>query len=249
MLFCLPALMYFLGKLWPGEPGSKQLQEDRQATETRQLPNYLSLDKSPLSGIMTGSLLILYAGYLAIENASEQGLSFLDLNYINFLLLGFCLLLHGSLDRFSEAVQAAVGGASGIIIQFPLYAGIMGLIKYGGLVEIFSYFFLQISDARSLPVFTFLSAGLVNFFVPSGGGQWAVQGPIMLQAAESLQVAPEKVIMALAYGDGLTNMLQPFWALPLLGITRLQARDILPYTAILLLAGLLIYSAVLWFVW
>jgi len=88
----------------------------------------------------------------------------------------------------------------------------------------------------------------VNFFVPSGGGQWAVQAPIILQSAYELGVSFEKTIMAFVYGDQLTNMLQPFWALPLLGITELKARQILPYTILIMLGGLFIFLlGIIWF--
>ena len=104
-----------------------------------------------------------------------------------------------------------------------------------------SNFFVSISNETSFPIFTFISAGLINIFVPSGGGQWAIQGPIIIEAASQLGVSISKSIMALAYGDQLTNMLQPFWALPLLGITGLKAKEILPYTLILLIAGTVIF--------
>ena len=102
-------------------------------------------------------------------------------------------------------------------------------------------FFVNISNETTFPIFTFISAGIINIFVPSGGGQWAVQGPIIVDAATQLGVSIPKSVMALAYGDQLTNMLQPFWALPLLGITGLKAKEILPYTLILLLAGTVIF--------
>ena len=88
-----------------------------------------------------------------------------------------------------------------------------------------------------------LSGGLVNIFVPSGGGQWAVQGIIVLQSAVDLNLPIAKSIMALVYGDQLTNMLQPFWALPLLGITQLKAKEILPYSLVLFCIGLIIFTA------
>ena len=97
------------------------------------------------------------------------------------------------------------------------------------MVEMLSTFFVNISNETTFPVFTFLSAGIVNIFVPSGGGQWAVQGPIIIEAANQLALSIPKSVMALAYGDQITNMLQPFWALPLLGITGLKASEILPY--------------------
>ena len=90
---------------------------------------------------------------------------------------------------------------------------------------------------QTLPVLTFLSAGVVNLFVPSGGGQWAVQGPIAMQAAIDAGVSPAKMVMAVAYGDQLTNMLQPFWALPVLAITGVKARDIVGYTALVMVVA------------
>ena len=169
------------------------------------------------------------------------GLSFINLNYINFLLFGLGILLHTSFFKFTNAVQEAIGGSVGIIIQFPLYAGIMGIMKYSGLGVEVSQAFVSISNTTTLPIFSFLSAGLVNIFVPSGGGQWAVQGPILMDAAQTLNVSVPKTIMALSYGDQMTNMLQPFWALPLLGITKLKAKDILPYSALIMLVGMLIF--------
>ena len=117
----------------------------------------------------------------------------------------------------------------------------MGIMSSSGLVQIFSDFFVSISDQVTFPIYTFFSAGIVNVFVPSGGGQWGVQGPIIMKSALELGVSPQKAIMALAYGDQLTNMLQPFWALPLLGITGLKARSILPYTVALMGVGTVIY--------
>ena len=118
-------------------------------------------------------------------------------------------------------------------------------MQSSGLIAVISNWFIHISTPNTLPLFTFFSAGLVNLFVPSGGGQWAIQGPIILEAATQLGVPLNKMILALAYGDQLTNMLQPFWALPLLSITGLQAKDILPYTLILFLVGLVIFIGVL----
>ena len=95
----------------------------------------------------------------------------------------------------------------------------------------------QSSSTTTLPLFTFVSAGIVNIFVPSGGGQWAVQGPIALTAGIDANVPVGKMIMSVAYGDQLTNMLQPFWALPLLAITGVKAKDIVGYTALLMVVA------------
>ena len=130
-----------------------------------------------------------------------------------------------------------------VLYAFEDFVGIMGIMTATGMVGQIADFFASIATKTTMPVVTFFSAGLVNIFVPSGGGQWAIQGPIVLEAALKLNVPIPKAIMALAYGDQITNMLQPFWALPLLGITKLKAKEILPYTLILMLVGSVIYIA------
>ena len=162
-------------------------------------------------------------------------------NMLNFFMLGLALILHGNFRNFLLAVEEAIGDTSGILIQFPLYFGIMGIMGNSGMIGSISDFFVSISNTTTLPIFTFISGGLVNIFVPSGGGQWAVQGPLVLESALQLKVPLPKAVMALAYGDQITNMLQPFWALPLLGITKLKAREILPYTLIFMFVGTVIY--------
>jgi short-chain fatty acids transporter len=113
----------------------------------------------------------------------------------------------------------------------------MVMMTVSGLMAMISDFAAAHSTSETLPLFTFFSAGIVNFLVPSGGGQWGVQGPIALQAGAAAGVAPSEMIMSVAYGDQLTNMLQPFWALPLLAITGIKARDIVGYTAIVMVAA------------
>ncbi|MGB1572767.1 MAG: TIGR00366 family protein, partial [Flavobacteriales bacterium] len=135
------------------------------------------------------------------------------------------------------SIDAAIGGTSGILIQFPLYFGIMGIMSGTGLVEALSMAMVRLSTPATFELWTLMSAGIVNIFVPSGGGQWAVQGPLLLRAALDLGVPLDRTVLAMAYGDELTNMLQPFWALPLLGITGLAAKDILPYTLRFMAAG------------
>ena len=112
-----------------------------------------------------------------------------------------------------------------------------------GLVDIFANFFVSFSSEQTYPILTMISGGIVNIFVPSGGGQWAIQGPIIIEAiqASNFNISIEKSVMALAYGDQITNMLQPFWALPLLAITGLKAKEILPYTLILFFIGTIIF--------
>ena len=166
----------------------------------------------------------------------------LNLNIVNFIFLMLGVLLHKTPRSLINAFSEATKGAAGIILQFPLYAGIMGMMTGASeagvsLAGIISNFFVSISNEKTFPLFSFLSAGIVNIFVPSGGGQWAVQGPIMMPAGQLIGVDPAKTAMAIAYGDSWTNMIQPFWALPALGIAKLGARDIMGYTLIVLVVS------------
>jgi short-chain fatty acids transporter len=185
-------------------------------------------------------LIVLFSGL-------KQGDS-LDINKINWIFLFLAILLHQTPRKFLIALQESFGFASGIAIQFPFYAGIMGLMQYSGLADLISEIFVGFSTASTLPLWTFLSGGIVNFFIPSGGGQWVVQGPIMLKAAKELGSDPAKVSMALAWGDAWTNLVQPFWALPILALAKLRLKDIMGYCLIFtLFSGVLISFLFLWF--
>jgi short-chain fatty acids transporter len=239
LLIALPLSMYYLGKR--SQPSTYQLAENSSFEHSEAISGAERLDHAKGLAYLFGGIILCYAFYKAIIKPDTISLSFLNPNYINLFLLGLGILLHGSFYKYLKGVDAAISGASGILIQFPLYFGIMGIMKYSGMVSILSDFFVQISNETTFPIFTFISAGIVNVFVPSGGGQWGVQGPIIIEAANQLDVPYWKAVMALAYGDQTTNMLQPFWALPLLGITGLKAKEILPYTLILFLIGSLIF--------
>jgi len=164
----------------------------------------------------------------------ENGVGAWGLDSVNLLFLGLGILAHPSPKSYVDAVVEGTKGAAGIILQFPFYFGILGLLKASGLIHQVAEFFVSMSSEATFPIFAFLSAGLVNFFVPSGGGQWAVQGQVVVEAAHSLGVDLETAIVAFSWGDAWTNMLQPFWALPLLGIMGLEARDIIGYTALVM---------------
>ena len=177
---------------------------------------------------------------------ARTGITQLDPNALNLMFLTAGLILHGTVHRYLAAVSEAVSGASGIVLQFPFYAGIMGVMRATGLGATFATALTDVASPATYGVITLISAGVINLFVPSGGGQWAVQGPIAVEASSALGVPFERAVMSVAYGDQLTNMLQPFWALPLLAITGVKARDIIGYTAIVMIAGFLWMSACLY---
>tara|TARA_R110002124_G_scaffold192970_2_gene360198 strand:- start:23782 stop:24681 length:900 start_codon:yes stop_codon:yes gene_type:complete len=171
----------------------------------------------------------------------------LNLNIVNFMFLFIAIILHQTPKRLLASLNEAVKGGAGIVIQFPFYAGIMSVMTASGLAASISAGFVSIATAESLPFWSFLSAGLVNIFVPSGGGQWAVQAPVMLPAAQELGADIPRVAMAVAWGDAWTNLLQPFWALPVLAIAGLKAKDIMGYCLMLLIiTGIIISVGLTW---
>ncbi|MFS0823175.1 short-chain fatty acid transporter [Bacillus sp. 1P02SD] len=159
----------------------------------------------------------------------------LNINIVNFIFLFLGILLHKTPKQFLDTVTNGVKNAGGIIIQFPFYAGIMGMVTLSGLSQEIALWFVSFANAQTLPFFSFLSGGLINVFVPSGGGQWAVQGPIMIEAASKINADLAQTAVGVAWGDAWTNMIQPFWALPALAIAGLHIRDIMGFCVMILL--------------
>jgi short-chain fatty acids transporter len=201
------------------------------------------LENSWVVSVLIGGFGLIFVIYHFMTNGFK-----LDLNIVNFTFLFLGILLHFRPRHFLQAVQNAVKGASGIIIQFPFYAGIMGIMVSSGLAEKISQWFVSIANEVTFPLLAFISAGIVNVFVPSGGGQWAVQAHIMLQAGADLGIAPQVTAMAVAWGDAWTNLIQPFWALPALAIAGLKAKDIMGFCLInLFVTGIIIGGVFLLF--
>lgn len=197
------------------------------------------IDASRILTLLVGLALV---AYLVIHYV-QGGTASLDI--VNWTFLALIFLLVRNPFELIALIKNAASNVGEILLQFPLYAGIMGIMSTTGLITIFSDFVVSVATPATFGVLAFLSAGVVNFFVPSGGGQFAVQGPVMLDAAERLGVDPSVAIMAIAYGDQWTNMIQPFWALPVLAIAALKMRDILGYTMVTLIASGLVFAATL----
>ena len=197
------------------------------------------LDASRVPTLVVGLAL---AGYLVLHFA-EGGTVTLDV--VNWMFLGLIFLLARNAFEVMALIKNAAANVGDILLQFPLYAGIMEMMAATGLIQVLSDSVVAVATPQTLGLLAFLSAGLVNFFVPSGGGQVAVQAPILLDAGARLDVDPAVVIMAISYGDQWTNMIQPFWALPLLAIAGLKIRDILGYTTVVLVVSGLVFGATL----
>ncbi len=195
------------------------------------------LNDSPVLGIAAGLLGLSYSMIYFIGGGS------IDLNSVNFLFLMLAFLLFARPSRFITAVAEGVKTVGGVIVQYPFYAGIMAILVGSGLVVTFSELFTAISTPHTLPLWAFISAGLINLLIPSGGGQFAVQGPVVIEAANAIGASPAATAMAVSVGDQWTNMLQPFFLLPVLALSKLKLTDVLGYTIIMLFFTGVIFTA------
>ena len=217
-------------KLLKNKCKTKNINEINSFAQRIENNRYLSF----LTGIsLIGYIFLIY---------SEKGF-FLDLNIVSWTFLSIGLLLANSPIHYVKLVNNAALTVGPIILQYPFYAGIMGIMADTGLIKILADGIASVATSETLGFFSFLSGGLVNMFIPSGGGQWAVQGPIMIQAAETLNVQPYVIVLGVAYGDQWTNMIQPFWTIPLLAIAGLHMRQIMGYTFVIFIVTGVIYGS------
>jgi short-chain fatty acids transporter len=167
---------------------------------------------------------------------AAEPLNALNLNILNlaFLLLGF--LLHGTPARLMRAVQEATPAVWGVILQFPFYAGIAGVIIATHLNERVAGLFVRMSTPATFPALVATYSAVLGVFVPSGGSKWVIEAPYVMEAAHTMKVHLGWVVSAYDLGEALANLLQPFWMLPVLGLFKLGARDVMGYTIVVFLA-------------
>ena len=192
------------------------------------------LEHSPL---LSWCVVALGGAYLARYFwQADEPLNALNLNILNlaFLLLGF--LLHGTPARLMRAVQDATPAVWGVILQFPFYAGIAGIITATHLNEQVASLFVRISTPATFPSLVALYSAVLGVFVPSGGSKWVIEAPYVMAAAHTLKVHLGWIVASYDLGEALANLLQPFWMLPILGLFKLGARDVMGYTIVVFLA-------------
>lgn len=218
----------------------KDSNQPEQVSNNIETPAQKLENMRALSSIL-GLALLLYIAY----SYYQKGF-FLTLDIVNWSFVGAGLLLARSPLHYVRLIENASATVGPIILQYPFYAGILGMMIGTGLVTVISDWFVSAATAETLGIGAFLSAGLVNLFIPSGGGQWAVQGPIFIEAANQLQVDHSVIVLAIAYGDQWTNMIQPFWTIPLLAIAGLHLRQIMAYTVmVFIVTGVIFISGLL----
>ena len=161
-----------------------------------------------------------------------QGYEKITINTVNFAFLTAGILFHRSPASVLKAAAESASFIYNIVLQFPFYSGMYGIIKGSGLSDVIGNAFVRIATPKTLPLIVYWYSGIVNYFVPSGGSKWAVEAPYIAQAAQKLGVAYDQIVVSYAWGDMMTDLLQPFWAIPLLAAAGIEFKEILGYEAI-----------------
>jgi short-chain fatty acids transporter len=202
------------------------------------------LEYFPLLSIVIG---LVGFGYLARVLAARGPLAALDLNSYNFLFLMAGLLLHWRPRSFTRAVNRAVPATSGVLIQFPFYGGIFGIVTMSPIARNMAHFFVRISSHGTFPLLVSLYSAILGMFVPSGGSKWIIEAPYVLQAAKDLHVHLGWVVQVYNASEALPNLINPFWMLPILGILKVRARDLVGFTALQLMVNSVLVLFLVWF--
>ncbi|WP_435076137.1 short-chain fatty acid transporter [Halococcus sp. AFM35] len=222
------------------EPATPDGGETAAATDTTDGPH--STETVPADRInnsrILGGVIALSGVAITIYTFATQGLNALNLNTVNFAFLFIGFALFTSPEAYAEQFGEAVTSASDIILQFPFYAGIIGMMTNSGLAGTIAESIVGFAGTETFPAAVVIISTIVNTFVPSGGGEWTVIGPIVIPAAQNLDVPLGQTMIAYTFGASLADLIQPFWALPLLGITSMRARDIFGYTIMMLILAL-----------
>lgn len=201
------------------------------------------LEYAPALSILIG---ILGLAYISQVLAVKGPMAALDLNTYNLLFLMSGLLLHWRPRAFVRAVGDAVPATAGVLIQFPFYGGIFGIITYSALASKLANFFVSFSSTNSYPIVVSIYSALLGMFVPSGGSKWIIEAPYVLQAAKDLQVNLGWVVQIYNTSEALPNLINPFWMLPLLGLLKVKARDLIGYGMLYFMVN---FVLVLFFMW
>lgn len=213
--------------------------EDTAPTRTRSQPTFASR----LENAWMLNLLLVLAGALYLgQTWYAKGLS-LDINSVIFIFIMLGLLLHFRPIAYVAAVNAAARVTGPLILQYPLYGGIMGIMTATGLAGVIAKAFILFSTAATLPFWSYAASIIISLFVPSGGGHWAVQGPFVVPAAAHLHASQAATAMGVAMGEGVANMIQPFWALPVIAIAGIGIRRVMGYTAVSFLVAFVVFGA------
>lgn len=175
--------------------------------------------------------------YILYSISTKGIIHSLDFNFVIFIFLTLDTFLYNSPQKFVEAFQNAIKPATQVMMQFPFYGGIMGIMAGSGLTAILAVWMIKVANVNTLPFFSYLSASIVNLFVPSQGGQWIVQGPIIVEAGKALHADMPVLLNAFVYGDEATNLIQPLYVIPALALVNMKLKEVWGFMAFI------------WFIW
>jgi len=241
LLILGPVVLYFIA---PEEKDMKKVdpevlmrQDEAPTPEVKERTFATVLENSWIVTVLLVAMGVFYEAHMIFT----KGFS-LDINGFIFLALMLGLAFHGTPIAYVRSFESGAKTVGPILLQFPLYGGIMGIMTDTGLAAVVAQSFVAFSTAKTLPFWSFISSNIITLFVPSGGGHWAVQGPFMVPAAVKLHADAAMTAMGTAMGEETANMIQPFWALPILAIARLGIKDIMGYCVIALILSLVLYG-------
>jgi short-chain fatty acids transporter len=190
------------------------------------------LENSPVLGVVVALLMV---GFLILQVRDKGLVAALDLNNFNLAFLAFGILLHLRPSSFLSAVGRAVPATSGVLIQFPFYAGIFGIISNTAIKPMMADLFVRVTTQGTFPLIVGLYSAVLGLFVPSGGGKWVIEAPYVMAAANAWKVHLGWTIQIYNAAEALPNLINPFWMLPLMGILNVRARDLAGFSILQLL--------------
>jgi len=202
------------------------------------------LEYAPVLSLVVGALGM---AYLAQVLAARGPLAALDLNTYNLLFLMLGLVMHWRPRSFIRAVNNAVPSTAGVLIQFPFYGGIFGIITLSPIARDLAHFFVNFSSTNTYPILVSIYSAILGMFVPSGGSKWIIEAPYVLQAAKDLHVNLGWVVQIYNTSEALPNLINPFWMLPLLGLLKVRARDLIGYGLVYFLVNSVLVLFFMWF--
>ncbi|MTI17740.1 short-chain fatty acid transporter [Rhodobacteraceae bacterium RKSG542] len=235
----------------PKDPSKIEEIDDEFVREVTKVESEDSIDRSTPAARMNNSHLMMYivggTGLAwSLYNLWLAGLTGLSLNNYNFLILCLGMVLCGNPNLFCKNIRLGLNGTWGFVLQFPFYAGIFGMISDSGLGHIIANWFISISNGDTFPLIAFIYSGLLNIAVPSGGSKFVIEAPYIIPAAIETGAQLKTIICAYQLGDGLTNMIIPFFALPYLANFNLDFNRIVPYTLVAVLLVFIVNMLSLW---
>lgn len=252
-LIIVPIMIWLMhpedNRLSPLDPGIRSVFDEQDRLDEEAIKNMKPRKQMTFAERCDNSRIIIWLICLVITvylvwYFAKNGFN-MTIDITNILILDIAMILHGSTTNVIRAAQEGVRSAYGVALQFPFYGGIQGILSSSGMVSIIAEFFAGISTVATFPFVTYFLGAILNIFIPSSGGIFMVSGPVLAESAISLGVEHAKWIFSFTWGEGISNIIQPFWAIPLLGLCNMKMKDIMGY-CIMFFIAITVVAMVIW---